>query len=178
VTEDLLIREVRHLGGKDLVIEVDVAESDLRIDGRIRASARPASPGVRIAFESIHGPLTYATDRFATWQDNVRAVALGLEALRKVDRYGITKRGEQYAGWKALPSGSGQPSSHMDADEAWGILGSFGDGPISEQRARATDASKKRLLRKARAFAHPDRHGGGRALWNEVERAAQVLGLL
>jgi hypothetical protein len=35
-----------------------------------------------------------------TWQDNLRAVALGLEALRRVERYGIAQRGEQYAGWR------------------------------------------------------------------------------
>lgn len=29
----------------------------------------------------------------------------GLEALRAVDRHGITRRGEQYAGFKALPPG-------------------------------------------------------------------------
>lgn len=174
-TEALLIREVRHLGGRDLVVEVDVMESDIRLDGRIRAGARPSTPGVRIAFESIHGPLTYATDRFSTWQDNVRAIALGLEALRKVDRYGITKRGEQYAGWKALPSGSGEASSHMTADEAWAILGSFGDAPIADQRASSDGRAQ---LRKARALSHPDRHDGDRTLWNQVERAAQVLGLL
>ena len=55
-TERLLIREVRHLGGKHLVIEADFEEADLRRDGRIRASARPATPAVRVAFESVHGP--------------------------------------------------------------------------------------------------------------------------
>lgn len=159
-----------------MVVEVDVSEVDIRNDGRIRANARPETPGVRVAFESRHGPLVYSTDRFNHWQDNVRAIALGLEALRKVDRYGITKRGEQYAGWKALPSGRAMPASHMTADEAWAILGSFGDRPISEQRA---DPSGLRVaFKKARAFAHPDRHDGDRSLWDQVEQAATVLGLL
>lgn len=174
-TEELLIREVRHLGGKNLVVEADFREGDLRLDGRPYANARPATPAVRIAFESVHGPLTYATDRFSTWQDNVRAIALGLEALRKVDRYGITKRGEQYTGWKALPSGSGAEASHMTTDEAWAILGSFGDVPISDQREAG---DPRRQLRRARAFAHPDRHNGDRKLWDQVERAASVLGLV
>jgi hypothetical protein len=47
----------------------------------------------------------FAVDKFATWQDNLRAIALGLEALRKVDRYGITKNSEQYTGWKQLEAG-------------------------------------------------------------------------
>jgi hypothetical protein len=66
--------------------------------------ARVDFPGVRVAFHSVHGPLTYATDRFDDWRDNVRAIALGLEALRAVDRYGVSGRGEQYRGWTAIES--------------------------------------------------------------------------
>lgn len=45
--------------------------------------------------------LVYATDVCAYWQHNVRSIALGLDALRAVDRYGISKRGQQYAGFRA-----------------------------------------------------------------------------
>ncbi len=45
--------------------------------------------------------LVYATDACEFWQHNVRSIALGLEALRAVDRYGISRRGEQYAGFRA-----------------------------------------------------------------------------
>lgn len=44
--------------------------------------------------------LVYATDVCEYWQHNVRSIALGLESLRAVDRYGISKRGEQYAGFR------------------------------------------------------------------------------
>lgn len=51
--------------------------------------------------------LVYATDTCVYWQHNVRSIALGLEALRAVDRYGISKRGQQYAGFRAaLGSGA------------------------------------------------------------------------
>jgi hypothetical protein len=56
------------------------------------------------------------------WQHNVRAIALGLEALRKVDRYGITRRGEQYAGWKALPAGIGIGATHMTSEVATKVI--------------------------------------------------------
>lgn len=105
-TMRLLERELDRLGARDGVIELAVPESDLRIDGWPYAHARPAHPGVIISFDSKHGPLRYGTDAFPHWQANVRAIALGLEALRKVERYGIGKRGEQYVGWKALPAGS------------------------------------------------------------------------
>jgi hypothetical protein len=181
-TEQLLKRELEQLRGSDVVLEIDITERDLRIDGTLRANARPTTPAVRIAFESKHGPLTYATDAFTTWQDNVRAIALGLEALRKVDRYGITKRGEQYAGWKALPSGSGAEASHMTRHAALGVLGTWGRynsplGPIDAEHVTDPD-SLRSLYRAAQRATHPDHNGGSRALWNQVEQAAKVLGLL
>jgi hypothetical protein len=63
----------------------------------------------------------------------------------------------------------------MTADEAWGILGSFDEMPISEQRKNP--AGLPRAYRRARAFAHPDRHDGDRKLWDQVEQAAAVLGV-
>lgn len=42
------------------------------------------------------GHLSYPCDTFTTLQDNLRVIALALEALRMVDRYGVTRRGEQY----------------------------------------------------------------------------------
>ncbi len=105
-TLDLLDRELDKLRATSVVIQLALAEDDIRLDGLPRAQARPAHPGVVLAFGSKYGPLKYATDTFDRWQDNLRAIALGLEALRKVDRYGITKRGEQYTGWKAIGTGS------------------------------------------------------------------------
>lgn len=104
-TINLLEREARQLGARRVIVELALRESDLRLDGQPYAGARTDHPGVTVAFDSRHGPLKYTADKFATWQENLRAIALGLEALRKVDRYGMTSRGEQYAGWKALPSG-------------------------------------------------------------------------
>ncbi|MGH3942598.1 MAG: hypothetical protein ACRDTG_29045 [Pseudonocardiaceae bacterium] len=40
-----------------------------------------------------------------------------LGALRAVDRYGITRRGEQYAGFRALEAGAGHPFRTPAGDE-------------------------------------------------------------
>lgn len=57
-----------------------------------------------LASEKRH---VYATDVCARWQDNVRSIALGLQALRAVGRFGITPSGQQYAGFRgSLTSGS------------------------------------------------------------------------
>lgn len=110
-TVTLLAKELRMHRATRTVLEVDFRERDLRIDGLPRADRRAQSPGVVLSFEARAVPgspaLRYEVARFWDWQDNVRAIALGLEALRAVDRYGVTRRGEQYAGWKQLTSGSG-----------------------------------------------------------------------
>lgn len=50
------------------------------------------------------GRMVLATDTYEHWQANVRAIALTLEALRAVDRYGATQ-GRQYAGFQQLTAG-------------------------------------------------------------------------
>ncbi len=144
-TLDLLGRELDHLKATEVVLELDIIEGNLRLDGMLRADAKIASPAVRIAFASKVRPLVYGTDRYtghyhkgpADWQENVRAIALGLEALRKVDRYGITKSGEQYAGWKQLPAGSGNGASHMTHDEALAVVLDL-TPPTKRRSARAS----------------------------------------
>lgn len=106
-TLERLDRELGRLGAHSVVIQIAIREDEVRNDGLPRSTARPSGPGVIISFESRHGPLRYGTAEFANWQANLRAIALGLEALRKVERYGIGKRGEQYQGWRQLEAGNG-----------------------------------------------------------------------
>lgn len=175
-TLKLLGRELDLLDATNVVFEISCREADIRLDGMLYAKAKVDHPGVRVAFDSIYGPLSYATDRYAgrwsndppDWQINVRAIALGLEALRAVDRYGVTRRGEQYTGFKALPAGRAMPASHMTTSAAAELLRSY--APVGDSLESAWKA--------ARRAAHPDRHGGVQAQWDRVEEAATVLGLL
>lgn len=170
-TTDLLTRELRHLQARSAVICMALPETMIRQDrtGPL-ANARPDHPGVMVVTDSKHGDLRYATDVFTHWQDNLRAIALGLEALRKVDRYGITRGGEQYRGFAALPAPSSDASTHMTRDEAVGLLASFADMPWDDDRA-----TRKAIIRRARAAAHPDRFGGDTELWDQVEAAITVV---
>lgn len=117
-TVALLAKELRAHGARRTVLEVDLREQDLRQDGLPRADRNARTPGIVLSFQasSVTGApqLRYEVATFTDWRDNVRAVALGLEALRAVDRYGVTKRGEQYAGWKQLESGG--PSAERGRD--------------------------------------------------------------
>jgi len=188
-TLEILERELWHLDAEHVVVEVDVPERGVRIDGQLRSDAKAASPAVRLAFDSQHGPLTYATDRFIRpswqqkgarehWQHNLRAITLGLEALRKVDRYGITRRGEQYAGWKALPSGSGDAiamPTAMTVEDAARLVLSAADEPAAYAGdVIAQPEVRKMMVRRATLRTHPD-HGGDRAAWDRLQHARAVL---
>lgn len=108
-TWELLKRELAMLDAENLVIQIALREDQIRLDGWPRSGVTPTHPGVIVAFDSRYGPLKYATDRFVHYRENLRAIALGLESLRRVDRYGITKRGEQYTGWRQLGAGEADP---------------------------------------------------------------------
>jgi len=168
---DLLAREARALKCKDLVIEADFREGDIRLDGWPYANAKPRSPRVVVSMlQSRYGPLRYPCDTFDRFEDNVRAVGLALEALRRVDRYGVTRRGEQYAGWKALPPAG---STTMTAEAAAACLARFA--------ATVTPAALLRdyglvaaAVREAVKATHPDT-GGTEEDFRAVQTARAVL---
>lgn len=169
VTLRQLGRELEDLRAKDVVVELAVREADLRIDGMPRARSRsPEHPGCVLSFDSKHGPLRYACDAFLHWEDNLRAITLGLESLRRVERYGITKRGEQYAGWKAIAASS------QSADDARSILRDIVDEATEKP---AVGFSDQMLVKLARKFSHVDAPTGSRRRWDAVQQAAQTLGL-
>lgn len=192
-TQDFLTREAQHLGAREVVIQLALDESQIRLDGWPYAKAQTAHPGVIISIETKdQGPLSFPCDRFNSrtwsgrylggWQANVRAVALAMEALRKVDRYGITRHGEQYVGWKAL--GSGQPiaagsgEEPMDAEQAARILLDAADLTIDDHRiVQVLDGGDTRrdITRLAMKNTHPDRHGGDDQAFKLVERAKRTL---
>jgi hypothetical protein len=149
-----LERELLHLRARQAVIQVALSERDIRQDGLPRSGSRPSHPGVILSFNSRHGPLSYPCDTFQDWEDNLRAIVLSLEHLRAVDRYGVTKRGEQYTGWAALPP----PAAKRDAAAARRLLDSYG----GENAA---------ILK-----THPDR-GGSAEAFHKVQEAREILGL-
>lgn len=157
------------LGAKLIVIEVDLKTRDIRGDGLPRSDARIGGnhPGVRISFESIYGPLQYASDaheyqgwgKLAGWQANVRAIALSLVALRAVDRYGVSRTGEQYRGWTQLES---RPAP-MTREQAAEFISTWSGTPrVATAAEILTDpAALKRAHRAAARLVSPETHNGG-----------------
>lgn len=165
-----LSREMKNLAAKNGELLVAIRPADFRLDGRPRANAKQEHPGVILSFDSNVGHLSYPCDAFTGWQDNVRAIALALEALRKVDRYGVTKRGEQYRGFLALEA-TAAPAAYATAEDALGFIRAM-SGERPEQGDRAGVA---RALRLAKRNSHPDTLGGSADVFQKVSIAEAKL---
>ena len=167
----LLKRELQHLGARNIVVQLECDASQIRLDGYPRADARVRGPGVIVSFETRHGPLSFPCDTFQHWDDNLRAIALSLENLRAVDRYGVTKTGEQYRGWSKLPPAGGT-SSTMTAEAAAEVFRRMGGGDVSEILVSRAEANE--VYRRAVKAAHPDA-GGSTGDFQLLQEARHAL---
>ncbi len=169
-----LDRELYAIGAKNVVMQIAMREEDFRIDGRPRAQAKALHPGVILSMETRAGALSFPCDTYRTWQENLRAITLTMEKLRAIDRYGVTKRGEQYRGWKAIES-TAMPASFDSAADAIKVLWSMvSSGPFPQGAALRTPDDLRRMLRRAQQATHPD-SGGDRYRWERVAAAESYL---
>ncbi|MGH4009245.1 MAG: hypothetical protein ACRDTH_14000 [Pseudonocardiaceae bacterium] len=109
-------------------------------------------------------PWTY-DDAGLSWQANLRAVTLTLEALRAVERYGAVRDGQQYQGFRAIEAGSGNGHGFASPEEAlrW----------VREQTGnRATDP--RQAYKIAVRALHPDA-GGSKQQWDRLDAARQLM---
>ena len=165
-TIDLLERELAKIGARNVVLSIAYRAGDLRLDGIPRANAWPEHPGVILSFERKTGSVQMPCDTFDNWQDNIRAIALSLESLRTVDRYGVTKNGEQYAGWTRLGEGDSAMFKSKEAAESFlnRLLGeSIGTMP------------RDRVRRECEKKSHPDTGGSGE-MFKATRNALEFLG--
>jgi hypothetical protein len=164
-----------------VIIEAGFAEWDLRADrsGPL-ARVSESHPGVVVSLISkVHGPMRFATDAYELkyrgdppgWQANIRAIALTLRALRDLDRWGVARSGQQYAGWLALPAGgTGLTFPSADAALRW----------MQEHKPKGFTGDTTSELYKALAIRmHPD--SGKHAAtwdpddWTKLENAKLLL---
>lgn len=163
--------ELRMIGVRRAVIEMDVEERDIRNDGLPRSSARPASPRVRISFSYPDvGDLQYPCDTYDDWQDNIRAIVKTLAAQRAMDRYGATRLHQQYTGWKQLPEAA---SETMDVRSAAAYIGANSNGEHSVHEIMEC-GHLPQAYRQAAMNLHPD-HGGTDKLFATLTKAKASL---
>jgi hypothetical protein len=157
-------------------------EKEIGIDGLpLKELRQPKNPGVILEFYAlIEGKgsprvrMQYACDRYKHWQHNLHSIALTLESLRAVNRYGATAAGEQYAGFKQLPAPAVSANAIVTVDDAAKALAGM---PGVASTARMILDSKDIFIRDYRAAAnkaHPDR-GGTDEQWSRLDDANKLL---
>src|SRR5262245_72200 len=177
-TLDLLERELNQLGAKDINIEGFFARSDIRNDGWPKSSARPSQPGVVLSFTTKQGRMVMPCDSFRDWEANLRAIALSLEHLRAVDRYGVTtEEKEQYTGWLRLPAAG----AVEEATECAKILIQHAEAGYTPAQVLVSQSLFDSVWKEAMKRTHPDTNSGRdagdfRAVLHARDRIKQLKG--
>ena len=179
----VLKRELGELRASRIILQIAIREGQLRLDGLPRPGATAEHPGVILAFDSRHGAMRFAFDRFSRWEYNLRAIALSLEHLRLANLYGVANDGQQYRGWQALPppprAGSAA-SEYAGAasliDAARVLLKTAGLKSDAAACGELVDGRTKpeTVFRQAAAKAHPDA-GGSHEAFLAVQRARELI---
>lgn len=166
-TLDLLERELNHLNAQNIIVQAEVDLGQVRNDGWLKSNAAVRGPAVILSFSRQKEEFSYPCDTFNHWQANIRAIALSLEALRKVDRYGVTSNGQQYQGFKRLVA----PDSIDVRAAAVAILAALSGRAIS---ASPSTDEVDAAYRAAAKRCHPD-VSAGKNDWARLQGAVAML---
>ena len=190
-TLDLLRYELDRLGADAVVVKLALEDRDIRRDGYPKANARPDHPGVVVEWQIGEVWYRRAAERYDRWQDNIRAVALTLEALRTVERWGAVS-GEQYEGFRleleagalGIEGEAGEglwysattmpaPRRRMTCQEAARFLSDHGG--IVVTATGTSPSAVRRAFRSAAADLHPDAVSGNPEEFRKLQEARDVL---
>lgn len=156
-TLDLLERELHHLKAKDILVDGYFGYGDIRNDGWPKSKARPSQPGVILSFDTKRGRISMPCDTYTEWEANLRAIALTLENLRAVERYGVTtERAEQYTGWLKLSAANVIDEVEHLARELAGFAGA---DPSQANTFATNQDAFDRVWKEAARRTHPDTGG-------------------
>jgi hypothetical protein len=172
-TLDKLEYEIRRVDGRDIRIEAGYKLEQIRNDGWPRGGQTPAHPGVVLYLESVDGALCFPCGSYSRMEDNLHAIALTLECLRAVDRYGVTLAHEQYRGFLALPAAA-QESDGWTMDSAADWIATRAPWATIEQILTSRE-SYRTAYREIAAQLHPDRPGGDREAFEVLNVVARLL---
>lgn len=188
-TMQVLERELKHLRARkgSLVIKTLHRPYDVLKSGKLRAEVKkPHYPGVVVWFEVWDGnasrfePMQFECDRFNDWKSNLRAIALAMEALRKVERYSVSSRGKEdahTAGFRhaRVESRTGaHTGGELTVEAAAAVLVACADsGQAPEDLIRSPERTESTFKVAARN-THPDA-GGTDHSFAKVSQAIRVL---
>jgi len=142
--------ECKRLGGKELVLSSNY----------VLGTEHPKESGVVAYFNLDQKPIAIPCDRWRAVEDNVYAIAMTIEAMRGMERWGAKHMiTAMFSGFKSLPEKSGGKNPHA-------ILGLSMLNPTAEQITAAYKQKAK--------TAHPDA-GGSAEAWAELRDAHDLL---
>jgi hypothetical protein len=162
----------RRINWDTLIISTDLK---LRNDGLPRSSQRtPDDPGVAVYFELDGHPYAMPCDKWDRIGDNLWAIAKHLEAMRGMERWGVGSLKTAFAGFNALPPGTGAAPTAFTPDAAARFLA--GEVKTSDTIEQVINDIKvyKSLYRRVAAALHPDR-GGDHDRFKLLQEAKRVL---
>lgn len=108
---DGIRHELELMGVPEVIVSTNLT---LKNDGWPRSGqAQPRDPGVAVYFNYRGKPVCLACDQWTTVEDNLWAVALTLEAMRGIDRWGAAELEATFTGYAALPA----------PEQWWQVLG-------------------------------------------------------
>jgi hypothetical protein len=153
----ILLLELDRLDARNIVISSNVT---VRRDGGIYAdiaAARIPDPGVAVYFKYKGNDVVMCCDTYERPWENIYALAKGIEAIRGMERWGVSEFIERaFTGFKALPEKS-------SGSEWWNVLG-------VNQNASKDDI--KKAYRSLATVHHPD-NGGDKNMFASVNEAYQ-----
>lgn len=155
---DALVTELERLGARNAVLS---SNYELRLDGLPRGGARtPFDTGIAIYFVLKGKQMVMACDMHLRAEENMRSLALAIEAMRQLERHGGgTMMERAFTGFMALPA-PGAAKSARSWREVLGIL------PNAHVNAEVIG----KFYREAARKAHPDA-GGSEAAMAELNAA-------
>lgn len=153
------MNEIRQLGGRQTIISTNIP---LRNDGLPYASFRiPADKGVAVYFTLKNEQMVFACDKWDKIEDNVQAIRKTIEALRGLDRWGVSEMLKRaFTGFKALGAPQG-----VKEQEWWQLLNLAPTATEEQIRARFRELAK---------LHHPDVTKGSHDYFTQIKNAAEI----
>lgn len=149
---DALYEEIRKLGAGNVVISSNFQTG--RYGEPLEGRRRPDDQAIAVYFTREGKQLVMACDRFLRAEENMRSLALALDAIRQLERHGGGVMMEKaFAGFTAIEP----PRS------PWGVLG---------VKPNATREEVEAAYRAKAKAAHPDA-GGSTAAMAELNQARE-----
>lgn len=191
----LLSDELRRMNARYVRLETGHRGEDIRMDGLPKVNAKtPRFDGVCLSFEmrtptgkkdekgrilEAYELFEFPCATFGYWEDNLRAIALTLKAIRETKKYGVGRldRDVHYAGFKhkRVEAQTGTPvNGKMDVDAAAAVLAACAEGGWTAEVIQRSRDEMEKAYRAAAKNTHPD-YGGTDHSMARVNLAAQVL---